>query len=150
MLFRVYVYIWRLQARNADKRRRTRMYSSLCSPEYNQETLRLIDHDPHCQIIIATIAFSNGINAKSILDSISLGFSATLDIVLQEKGRAGRQAGSIARGVVLVQPATLVAAKKQLQLQGTCTCVSFASHFPCSASFRSHRHDRVRHQQKEE
>ncbi|KAJ7436294.1 P-loop containing nucleoside triphosphate hydrolase protein [Mycena latifolia] len=80
MLFRCYVYIWRLQPPSANKLRRTRMYHSLCPAEYNQETLRLIDEDPHCQIILATIAFSNGINARSILDSISLGFSSTLDI----------------------------------------------------------------------
>ncbi|KAF7339867.1 p-loop containing nucleoside triphosphate hydrolase protein [Mycena venus] len=104
MVFRVYVYIWRLQPPEADKLRRTRM-----------ETIRLIDEDPHCQIIVATIAFSNGINAKSILDSISLGFSSTLDILLQEKGRAGREAGSLARGIVLVQPSMLAAAAKQVQ-----------------------------------
>ncbi|KAJ7681380.1 hypothetical protein B0H17DRAFT_1205904 [Mycena rosella] len=124
MVFRVYVYIWRLQARNADKMRRTHMYHSLCSPAYNEETLRLIDEDPHCQIVIATIAFSNGINAKAILDSISLGFSSTLDIVLQEKGRAGRETGSLAPGVVLVQPTTLAAAKKQLQAPATPTAAT--------------------------
>ncbi|KAJ7776978.1 P-loop containing nucleoside triphosphate hydrolase protein [Mycena maculata] len=115
LIFRVYIYIWRLQPAGADKMRRTRMYTSLCSPDYNQETIRLIDENPHCQIIIATIAFSNGINAKSILDSISLGFASTLDIALQEKGRAGRAEGSIARGIILVQPATVAAAVKQLQ-----------------------------------
>ncbi|KAJ6487519.1 hypothetical protein DFH09DRAFT_1339391 [Mycena vulgaris] len=114
LVFRVYVYILRLQANDADKLRRTRMYTSLCSDFYNQETIRLIDEDPHCQIIVATIAFSNGINARSILDSISLGFSATLDIVLQEKGRAGRAEDSHARGVVLVSSATVAAAAKQL------------------------------------
>ncbi|KAJ7161572.1 hypothetical protein C8R46DRAFT_1283808 [Mycena filopes] len=35
MLFRCYVYIWRLQPRSANKMRRTRMYHSLCTPEYN-------------------------------------------------------------------------------------------------------------------
>ncbi|KAJ6578365.1 hypothetical protein B0H19DRAFT_882876, partial [Mycena capillaripes] len=77
MLFRCYVYIWRLQPACADKMRRTRMYHSLCPPEYNEETIRRIDEDPECQIILATIAFSNGINATGILDSISLGFSST-------------------------------------------------------------------------
>ncbi|KAJ7488752.1 hypothetical protein B0H11DRAFT_1720310 [Mycena galericulata] len=42
LLFRVYVYIWRLQPLSADKLRRTHMYHSLCSTEYNQETIRLI------------------------------------------------------------------------------------------------------------
>ncbi|KAJ7891820.1 hypothetical protein B0H14DRAFT_3428243 [Mycena olivaceomarginata] len=64
LVIRVYVYIWRLQRRNADKMRPVRMYTSLCSAEYNQETLHLIDEDPEFQIIIATIAFSNGMNAR--------------------------------------------------------------------------------------
>ncbi|KAJ7478915.1 P-loop containing nucleoside triphosphate hydrolase protein [Mycena latifolia] len=114
MLFRCYVYIWRLQPRSAEKMRRTRMYHSLCSPEYNEETIRRIDEDPYCQIVLATIAFSNGINAKAILDSVSLGFSSTVDIVWQEKGRAGRAAGTIARGVVLVQKSTIKTAEKYL------------------------------------
>ncbi|KAJ7183910.1 P-loop containing nucleoside triphosphate hydrolase protein [Mycena filopes] len=119
LVFRVYVYIWRLQASGTGKMWRTRMYTRLCSDEKNTETIRLIDEDPHCQIIIATIAFSNGINAKNILDSISLGCSSTLDMLIQEKGRAGRASGSRARGVVLVQPATIAAAKKQLQIQAS-------------------------------
>ncbi|KAJ7210266.1 P-loop containing nucleoside triphosphate hydrolase protein, partial [Mycena haematopus] len=117
LVFRVYVYIWRLQPATADKFRRVRMYHSLCPPDYNQETISLIDNDPYCLIIIATIAFSNGINAKNILDSISLGFSNTLDIVWQEKGRSGREPESIARGIVLVQLSSITAAVKQLHGQ---------------------------------
>ncbi|KAJ7886282.1 hypothetical protein B0H13DRAFT_1562878, partial [Mycena leptocephala] len=87
MLFRVYVYIWRMQPPCADKMRRVRMYHSLCRPEYNEETICLIQEDPGCQIILATIAFSNGINARTLLDSITLAFSSTIDILSQEKGR---------------------------------------------------------------
>lgn len=58
MLFRCYVYIWRLQHPSADKMRRTRMYHSLCSPSYNEETIRRIDEDPECQIVLPTIAGS--------------------------------------------------------------------------------------------
>ncbi|KAJ6548112.1 P-loop containing nucleoside triphosphate hydrolase protein [Mycena vulgaris] len=70
------------------------MYHSLCSPIPNEETIRRIDEDPELQIVLATIAFSNGINANAILDSVSLGLSSTLDIVWQEQGRAGREAGT--------------------------------------------------------
>ncbi|KAJ6457139.1 P-loop containing nucleoside triphosphate hydrolase protein [Mycena vitilis] len=115
MLFRCYVYIWRSQSSSANRMRRTRMYHSLCPPEYNEETIRLIDEDPECQIVLATIAFSNGINARSILDSITLGFSSSLDIVWQEKGRAGRAPGTSARGIVLVQKSTITLAKKHLK-----------------------------------
>ncbi|KAJ7867128.1 P-loop containing nucleoside triphosphate hydrolase protein [Mycena leptocephala] len=115
MLFRCYVYIWRLQPRSADKMRRTRMYHSLRPPEYNEETIRRIEEDPECRIILATIAFSNGINAKSLLDSISMGFSSTLDICWQEKGRVGRESGTRARGIVLVQQSTFKIAAKFLK-----------------------------------
>ncbi|KAJ7237805.1 P-loop containing nucleoside triphosphate hydrolase protein [Mycena rebaudengoi] len=112
-MFRLYVYLWRCQPPGADKMRRVRMYSSLCPAEYNEETLRMIDDDPQCQIVIATVVFANGINAKSILDSISLGFASTLDLMWQEKGRAGRDPDTVARGIVLVQPSTIQAALKQ-------------------------------------
>ncbi|KAJ7743228.1 P-loop containing nucleoside triphosphate hydrolase protein, partial [Mycena maculata] len=115
MLFRFYVYIWRSQPRTANKMRRTRMYTSLCSAEYNRETIRLIDEDPECQIVLATIAFANGIHAKSLLDSVTIGCSTTtLDIMWQGTGRAGREEGTQARGVVLVQKSTLTLARKYL------------------------------------
>ncbi|KAF8192853.1 hypothetical protein K438DRAFT_1969970 [Mycena galopus ATCC 62051] len=90
------------------------MYTSLCPPSYNEESIRLIDTDPLCQIIIATIAFSNGINAKKLLDSVSMGMSKSVDNEWQQKGHVGREAGSIARGVILMQPSSITAAKKQL------------------------------------
>jgi superfamily II DNA helicase RecQ len=93
------------------------MYHSLCTAEYNEETIRRIDEDPECQIILATIAFSNGINAKSILDSISMGFSSTVDIAVQEKGRAGRQQETLARGIIFVQQSTVTLAKKYLKCE---------------------------------
>jgi superfamily II DNA helicase RecQ len=114
MLYRCYVYIWRLQPASANKMRRTRMYTSLCSAEYNEETIRLMDEDPEFQIILATIAFSNGINAKALLDSLTLGASASVDIMVQEKGRTGREEGTLARGVVFVQKSTITLANKTI------------------------------------
>lgn len=52
---------------------------------------------------------------KALLDSISLGVADTVDQVVQEKGRVGRDADTAARGVVLFQPTTLAAAQKQLE-----------------------------------
>ncbi|KAJ7301473.1 P-loop containing nucleoside triphosphate hydrolase protein [Mycena albidolilacea] len=114
MLYRCYVYIWRLQPTSTNKMRRTRMYTSLCSAEYNKETIRLMDEDPEFQIILATIAFSNGINAKALLDSLTLGASASVDIMVQEKGRAGRVEGTLARGIVFVQKSTITLANKTI------------------------------------
>ncbi|KAF7364531.1 p-loop containing nucleoside triphosphate hydrolase protein [Mycena venus] len=79
-----------------------------------RRSLRLLDEDVECQVVIATIAFANGLNVKSLLDSISVGFPDTMDQLWQEKGRVGRDAETAARGVVLFQPSTLAAAEKQI------------------------------------
>jgi hypothetical protein len=81
------------------------MYHSLRSYE-NEEILRLLDEDPECQVVIATIAFANGLNVKAILDSISLGIPDTVD--------HGRDPDTAARRVVLFQPIHLAAAEKQI------------------------------------
>ncbi|KAJ7707925.1 P-loop containing nucleoside triphosphate hydrolase protein [Mycena metata] len=113
-LFRCYVYIWRLQPNSANKMRRTRMYHSGCPPEYNEETIRLIDEDPELQIILATIAFANGINASSLLDSITVGSSGSPDTTYQEKGRVCRKEGARGRGVLLIQKSSIAQASKVL------------------------------------
>ncbi|PPQ82695.1 hypothetical protein CVT25_009425, partial [Psilocybe cyanescens] len=59
----------------------------ICLPKYNKETIHLLETDPRLQIVISTVAFSNGLNAKSLLDSLSLGFGATFNESWQEKGR---------------------------------------------------------------
>ncbi|KAJ7143996.1 P-loop containing nucleoside triphosphate hydrolase protein [Mycena epipterygia] len=91
-----------------------RMYHSLKTSEENEEILQLLDEDPECQVIIATIAFANGLNVKALLDSISLGFPETVDQLWQEKGRVGRNPDTAAQGVILFQPSVLAAAEKQL------------------------------------
>ncbi|KAJ7686951.1 hypothetical protein B0H17DRAFT_1203965 [Mycena rosella] len=70
------------------------MYHSLRSTSENEEILRLLDEDPECQVVIATIAFANGLNVKSLLDSISLGFPDTVDQLWQEKGHKQLEAPS--------------------------------------------------------
>lgn len=111
---RVYAYIWRLQPDGADKLIRMRMYHSINPPEYNEETIRLIDDDPRCQIIISTVAFSNGLNAKSLLDSLSLRFASTFDESWQEKERVGRNPNTIGRGIIFANLRTLKAAEAYL------------------------------------
>ena len=114
---RVYAYIWRLQPDNADKLIRTRMYHSINPADYNAETIRLIDNNPRCQIIISTVAFSNGLNAKSLLDSLSLGFAPTFDESWQEKGRVGRNPDTIGRGVILANRSVIKAAETYLECE---------------------------------
>ncbi|KAK6985233.1 P-loop containing nucleoside triphosphate hydrolase protein [Favolaschia claudopus] len=114
LVFRVFVYIWRLQTSNTNKFRRIRMYDSLCPAKYNEKTIWLMDNDPHCQIIVATIAFSNGINCLSLLDNILLTVPRTFNNGIQHLGRGVRIQGSLGRGVFLVQLSSITAATKQL------------------------------------
>ncbi|KAJ6461450.1 P-loop containing nucleoside triphosphate hydrolase protein [Mycena sanguinolenta] len=115
MLFHCYAWIWRMQPDSADKKRRTRMYHSGCSAECNEETIRMILEDPLCQFILCTIAFSNGINARTLLDCITVGFHFTIDILWQQMGRVGRQEDTLARGILLIQPSTITLAEKYLK-----------------------------------
>ncbi|KAJ7691360.1 hypothetical protein B0H17DRAFT_1201206 [Mycena rosella] len=113
-VFRVFVYLWKAQPEGADRLKRVQMYHSLRSFDDNSEILRLLEEDPRCQVVIATIAFANGLNVKSLLDSLSLGFPETVDQMWQEKGRVGRNPDTAARGVVFFQPSVLADAEKQI------------------------------------
>jgi hypothetical protein len=114
VMFRAYIWAWHMQPVNSDKLRCTRMYHALCSPEDNEETIRLLEEDPYCQIVFATIAFANELNVKSLVDSLSLGFADTVDQAWQEKGRVGHvlRSLSLSHGVIFVPPSVFTAAEK--------------------------------------
>lgn len=114
-IYHVFVYLWQFLPNDHRTLRYMRVYHSLCSAKYNQETLRLLDNDPLCLVVIATVAFSNGINCRSLLDSISLGPPSTLNRGLQEKGRVGRNQADTGRGVFLVSPVAISKAKKFIE-----------------------------------
>ncbi len=118
-VYRVYVYLWSMEPDHADHMRRVRMYFSLSSDEYNRENIRLLNDDSYCQVVIATVAFANGINCRTLLDSISIGAAKTLDQIWQEKGRVARILELAGRGVVLVQPSDLKAAEKLINGSNT-------------------------------
>ncbi|KAJ7107204.1 P-loop containing nucleoside triphosphate hydrolase protein [Mycena crocata] len=113
-VWRVYEYLWYAQTPSVDRLKRVQMYSSIRTPEDNEEILRMLDKDPMCQVVVATVAFSNGLNIKPLLDSLSLGFPDTVDQLWQEKGRVGRDPDTSARGVVFLQPSVLADARKQI------------------------------------
>ncbi|KAJ6586289.1 P-loop containing nucleoside triphosphate hydrolase protein [Mycena vulgaris] len=113
-VLRVFLYLWKSLPAGPHRLRRLKMYHSLRSSADNKEILRLLDEDLECQVVIATITFANGLNVKSLLDSISLRFPETVDQLWQEKGRVGRNPETSARGVVLFQPSALGSAEKQL------------------------------------
>ncbi|KAJ7811698.1 hypothetical protein B0H14DRAFT_2606351 [Mycena olivaceomarginata] len=48
--------------------RHVKMYHSLWTAKDNQQILADLENNPYCQLVIATVAFSNGLNVKSLLD----------------------------------------------------------------------------------
>ncbi|KAF9010903.1 hypothetical protein BDZ89DRAFT_1143429 [Hymenopellis radicata] len=89
-VLQVFTYLWKMSPPGSNFLRRVRMYHSLCSDAYNAETLRLLDADPWCQIVIGTVAFANGINARTLTLAILLSFPDTVNEMLQRIGRIGR------------------------------------------------------------
>ena len=94
---------------------RIRLYHALCWSKENEETTRLLREDPWTQIVIATIAFGQGINVKTLLDSIQLSFPVSLDQEQQQRGHVGRDLTTPAHGILLFQPSAAVAAEKYLK-----------------------------------
>ncbi|KAF5335894.1 hypothetical protein D9758_017548 [Tetrapyrgos nigripes] len=114
-IYRVFVYLISFLDLTSESLNRIRVYHSLCSDKYNADTLDMLENDPNCQIVIATVAFANGINVRTLLDSISLGLASSLNIIMQEKGRVGRNPESLARGVILVSLTAIKNAEKYIE-----------------------------------
>ncbi|KAJ7819628.1 hypothetical protein B0H14DRAFT_3111356 [Mycena olivaceomarginata] len=85
-VLRIFLYLWKSLPPRPHRLRRLKMYHSLRSVKENEEILQLLNEDLECQVIIVTVAFANGLNAKSLLDSLSVGCADTLDQIVQEKG----------------------------------------------------------------
>ena len=81
-VFRAFVYLWKSQPTGPRRLRRVQMYHSLRSSEDNEEILRLLEDDPLCQVVIATVAFSNWLNT-----TLAIGAQAILGV------RGGVKAG---------------------------------------------------------
>ncbi|PBK64862.1 P-loop containing nucleoside triphosphate hydrolase protein [Armillaria solidipes] len=119
IIYRVYLYLWRMEPLGVNHFRRVRMYHSLNSDEYNQKSLDLLDSDPMLLVVIASVAFANGINVKSLLDSISFTFPKTLDQAWQQEGRVGRVMEDLCRGIILVQKSDIQKAEKFIAAHGS-------------------------------
>jgi superfamily II DNA helicase RecQ len=114
LCWRVYVYLFRLLPPGPDKLRRIRLYHAMCWPDENEKTVALMRDDPECQIIIATIAFGQGFNVKTLLDSIQVGVPKSVSQAVQQLGRVARDPSTIGRGIILAQPSAFFSAQKYL------------------------------------
>jgi superfamily II DNA helicase RecQ len=109
--YRVFLYLFKLAPKEYNRHHRIRTYNSLAPASYNERTIELIENDPRCQIVIATKAFSLGIHAETLLDSISLGTPDTQCEMDQNGGRVGRDRTQNARRIVFTTKTEMNKAK---------------------------------------
>ncbi|TEB22268.1 P-loop containing nucleoside triphosphate hydrolase protein [Coprinellus micaceus] len=91
--FRVGAYLWRKGITKGikDLPSKLRLFNSLNSNKFNQETLGFLNTDPSTpRIIISTDVLSVGWDSPNTEDVVVLGDPDTLDDLLQKWGRAGR------------------------------------------------------------
>ncbi|THU95226.1 P-loop containing nucleoside triphosphate hydrolase protein [Dendrothele bispora CBS 962.96] len=110
--YRIFVYLFRNAPQTSNRHHRMRMYHSLAPEKYNQKTIELLSTDPRCQIVIATKAFSLGIHAETLLDSITVGLLDTQCELDQCGGRVGRNRAMNARRIIFVSPQDITKAQK--------------------------------------
>ncbi|KAJ7458254.1 P-loop containing nucleoside triphosphate hydrolase protein, partial [Mycena latifolia] len=114
LCWRVYIFLLRLLPPGPRRLTRVRLYHAMCWPDENEKTVALMRDDPMCQIIVATVAFGQGFNVKTLLDSIQLGIPKTVAQAIQQGGRVGRDPSTIGRAIILGQATTYTSAQKYL------------------------------------
>lgn len=107
--FRVAMYGWRQYPPGAERLKNVRLWNSMTSTSYNANTLELFRNNVNTSVIVATIAFGMGMNIKNITHSINLGLPDTLEALIQQNGRAGRDLQSESYGWTFVEPSVLSA-----------------------------------------
>ncbi|KAJ7105861.1 P-loop containing nucleoside triphosphate hydrolase protein [Mycena epipterygia] len=128
LCWRVYIFLLRLLPPGPRRLTRVRIYHAMCWPEENEKTVALMRDEPMCQIIVATVAFGQGFNVKTLLDSIQLGVAKTVAQTIQQGGRVGRDPSTVGRAVILAQARSFTSAEKYLARGGS------ASHAPAKTS----------------
>ncbi|KAK7446005.1 hypothetical protein VKT23_014628 [Stygiomarasmius scandens] len=113
--YRVFLYLFRNAPQTYNRHHRIRMYSALAPDSYNQRTIELLQTDVRCQIVIATKAFSLGIHANTLQDSICIGTPDTQCELDQCGGRVGRKREMNARRIIFVTPKEMSNAQKRIE-----------------------------------
>jgi superfamily II DNA helicase RecQ len=125
LCWRVFVFLFRLLPRGPQRLRRIRLYHAMCWAEENEETVAMLRDDPLCQVVVATVAFGQGFNVKSLLDSISLGLPKSVAQTMQQGGRVARDPETTGRAIVLAQASAYSAAQKYLKTRKYIIILSF-------------------------
>jgi hypothetical protein len=128
--FRVLVYLWNLMdGTKAEKRIQLRMYNSILSDNFNEQTWQLMDDNPLAQFIIATDALIVGIDFRSVWRGLQMGEHLTLSQAVQAAGRIGHNEQLVPEGEYLIyhikgmldQARLIVEAGAQQCTDGICT-----------------------------
>lgn len=99
--FNLAVYIWHLDPRNAVLTQNIRMFNSLNSPDYNRETLELLEGNTNSKITIATDKLSVGVDISDF-QTVVIIEPKDLDDLCQKAGRVGRDKTKIKDPKVVV------------------------------------------------
>ncbi|KAG6887537.1 hypothetical protein C0992_011878 [Termitomyces sp. T32_za158] len=111
---RVALYGWNQFERGPQRLEYVRLWSSITSPAYNRRTLELFETNPQTCAIIATVAFGLGMNIRNITDSINLGVPDTVEALVQQNGRTGRDLETEARSWTYIEPALAASVREFL------------------------------------
>ncbi|KAF9015921.1 hypothetical protein BDZ89DRAFT_1141828 [Hymenopellis radicata] len=121
---RIYLYLFSMEPPGVNHGERVRQYTALCEPEFNEETLSLLETNPVLQVVVSTVALANGVHCPALNDSLSIGMPTTLSQTEQQIGRAARAPGTTGKGVVFVQKSDFKKAKKFLANLGSSTAAT--------------------------
>ncbi|KAJ6505273.1 P-loop containing nucleoside triphosphate hydrolase protein [Mycena sanguinolenta] len=102
----LYLYLVKIDS-SGRSGERIRQYNALLDPDFNSETLRLLESHSGLQIIITTVALANGVHSPAIDDVIQFQMPKTLSQSEQEAGRASRPEDATGRAVIFVQKSDL-------------------------------------------
>ncbi|KAL0565337.1 hypothetical protein V5O48_016686 [Marasmius crinis-equi] len=110
--YQIFLYLFSCLQHVQNPLERIRMYNSLAPDGYNEKTVELLNNDARLQAIITTQAFTNGMHAKALTDSICVKAASTQDGSEQRGGRVGRDEETVGRRIILVTPNEFKQAKK--------------------------------------
>ncbi|TFK20426.1 P-loop containing nucleoside triphosphate hydrolase protein [Coprinopsis marcescibilis] len=114
LVWRVALYGWS-QYPLAKQYDSVRVWSSITSGGYNQQSLSLFANNLQTSVIVATVAFGMGMNLKNIQYSINLGLPESMEALVQQNGHCGRDGGIDSMGITYVPVSTLNSLNLEIQ-----------------------------------
>ncbi|KAF8173484.1 hypothetical protein BJ912DRAFT_1065185 [Pholiota molesta] len=99
--FKLAIYLWHLDPQSAVRNNTIRLFNSLNSPTYNNQTLKLLEGNQQSRITIATDKLSVGVDISDFQTVIIID-PQDLDDLWQKAGRGGRDSSKIPHARVIM------------------------------------------------